>query len=137
MKKLLVGLVTVLHLIPHPFGVSPIGGNYFIGPLPSGDYVVGINRADGYIREYFDNLSVLEYPPGSATPVTVGPSDAEDIDFALEQNTRVQLNWQARVTSENGSVLNVAVGDSSSVGRWSTSLAPGLRFSVPKASNST
>ena len=25
MKKLLLGLVTVLHLIPHPFGVSPIG----------------------------------------------------------------------------------------------------------------
>lgn len=25
MKKLLVGLVTVLHLIPHPFGVSPVG----------------------------------------------------------------------------------------------------------------
>ena len=25
MKKLLIGLVTVLHLIPHPFGVSPIG----------------------------------------------------------------------------------------------------------------
>ena len=26
MNKLLLALVTVLHLIPHPFGVSPIGG---------------------------------------------------------------------------------------------------------------
>ena len=25
MKKLLIGLVTVLYLVPHPFGVSPIG----------------------------------------------------------------------------------------------------------------
>jgi hypothetical protein len=25
MKKLLIGLVTVLHMIPHPFGVSPVG----------------------------------------------------------------------------------------------------------------
>lgn len=25
MNKLLIGLVTVLHLVPHPFGVSPVG----------------------------------------------------------------------------------------------------------------
>jgi len=39
MKKLLVGLVTVLHLIPHPFGVSPVGAT----ALYAGAY--GSNRS--------------------------------------------------------------------------------------------
>ena len=37
MKKLLVGLVTVLHLIPHPFGVSPVGATaLYAGAYGSG-----------------------------------------------------------------------------------------------------
>ena len=61
-------------------------GDYETEPLDAGTYVVEVSRADGFVLEFYDDVSVLGFDDrfGLATPVTVGPAGATGIDFALD-----------------------------------------------------
>ncbi len=61
-------------------GITDSSGNYVIGKLIPGNYIVVAGKF-GYYREFYENVSVID----SATPVQVTLSDTVgDINFSLE-----------------------------------------------------
>ena len=79
--------------------VTESGDGFYTTPvIPPGDYVVGMNRAPGYIFEFYDDVVALGFddPVVSATQINLN-SDQAGIDFALDEGFTIS----GTLTAEN------------------------------------